>query len=138
MPQGEFRITGPGEYRTRDGRRAFVTKETEGGFEFWIEGDPNSSPSDPWFCKPNGRGWFDENRRDLIAYIGPLPDARPAPEAVDWARVRVRLAGDIAAGLLASYAGDPENWPDPNLAARIIRERTDALIAELKRTEGHP
>lgn len=137
MPQGEFRITGPGVYRTRDGRRAFVTKETEGEFEFWIEGDPNSSPSDPWFCKPNGRGWFGENPRDLIAYIGLLPDARPAPEAVDWQRVRIDAAIQMQAVLLRQSLSEGCVPHGKDVASDAITY-ADALLAELKRTGDQP
>lgn len=147
-----FTIEGPGVYRQRDGGEALVYRREDlrdcpwRGVAHWNTDD---NMGETWGDDGRVYGPDIENHRDIVGYIAPFPGARPAPEAVDWQRVRIELAGAITvetarlftdpkarAGIraMASDAG----LSDVQHMARSSVELTDALIAELKRTGGQP
>lgn len=132
MEKQEFTVTGPGEYRTRDGRKAVVSRINNGGT--WpargtIEGQPDAE------CWRLNGGWeISEGAESPTDIVGPWVE----PATLD--AVRAGVDAEVA----ASVAGAVETFTPPEfveVAERVPTpepepERSAFALGQTWRTRG--
>lgn len=121
----DFKITGPGEYRMRNGDKVVLTRKLSNDIQ-WLDSDDDIFNDDGSYYSSEKPSEF-----DIIAPWTDSPESQPAEQM----SVRLQVAAMIASGIASNL--NFMDWTHegaPNDAARTALEITDALIEKERET----